>query len=73
MSTSTLTSKGQTTIPKDVRKRLDLHPGIAWSLSLMRTGECSCCRRVSMVPQDGFPAIAAKDTITICERNRLQK
>ena len=27
MSTSTLTSKGQTTIPKDVRKRLKLHPG----------------------------------------------
>jgi antitoxin PrlF len=27
MSTSTLTSKGQTTIPKDVRNRLNLHPG----------------------------------------------
>jgi antitoxin PrlF len=27
LSTSTLTSKGQTTIPKDVRKRLNLHPG----------------------------------------------
>lgn len=27
MSTSTLTSKGQTTIPKDIRKRLNLHPG----------------------------------------------
>jgi AbrB family looped-hinge helix DNA binding protein len=27
MSTTTLTSKGQTTIPKHVRKRLNLHPG----------------------------------------------
>ena len=27
MSTSTLTSKGQTTIPKDIRTRLNLHPG----------------------------------------------
>ena len=27
MSTSTVTSKGQTTIPKDIRKRLNLHPG----------------------------------------------
>ena len=27
MSTSALTSKGQTTIPKDVRKRLNLRPG----------------------------------------------
>ena len=27
MSTSTLTSKGQTTIPKDLRKRLNLHLG----------------------------------------------
>lgn len=27
MSTSTLTSKGQITIPKDVRKRLNLQPG----------------------------------------------
>ncbi len=27
MSTSILISKGQTTIPKDVRKRLNLHPG----------------------------------------------
>jgi len=27
MSTSTLTSKGQTTIPKHIRKRLNLHPG----------------------------------------------
>ena len=27
MSTSILTSKGQTTIPKDIRKRLNLHPG----------------------------------------------
>jgi looped-hinge helix DNA binding domain, AbrB family len=27
MPTSTLTSKGQTTIPKDVRIRLNLHPG----------------------------------------------
>lgn len=27
MSTSTLTSKGQTTIPRDIRKRLNLHPG----------------------------------------------
>ena len=24
---STMTSKGQTTIPKDIRKRLNLHPG----------------------------------------------
>ena len=27
MSTSTLTSKSQTTIPKDIRARLNLHPG----------------------------------------------
>ena len=27
MFTSTLTSKGQTTIPKDIRNRLNLHPG----------------------------------------------
>lgn len=27
MSPSTLTSKGQTTIPKDIRKRLSLQPG----------------------------------------------
>ena len=27
MSTSILTNKGQTTIPKDIRKRLNLHPG----------------------------------------------
>ena len=27
MSTSTLTSTGQTTVPKDIRKRLNLHPG----------------------------------------------
>ena len=27
MSTSTLTSKGQTTIPKDIRERLNLQPG----------------------------------------------
>ena len=27
MSTSTLTSKGQTTIPKDIRARLNLHAG----------------------------------------------
>ena len=27
MSTSTLISKGQTTIPKDIRTRLNLHPG----------------------------------------------
>ena len=27
MSTSTLTSKGQTTIPKDIRDRLNLKPG----------------------------------------------
>ena len=27
MSTSTVTSKGQPTIPKDIRKRLNLHPG----------------------------------------------
>ncbi|MBU6434451.1 MAG: type II toxin-antitoxin system PrlF family antitoxin [Nitrospirae bacterium] len=27
MSTSTLTSKGQTTIPKDIRTRRNLHPG----------------------------------------------
>ena len=27
MHTSTLTSKGQVTIPADVRKRLGLHPG----------------------------------------------
>jgi AbrB family looped-hinge helix DNA binding protein len=27
MPTSTVTSKGQTTIPKDIRKRLNLHPG----------------------------------------------
>ncbi len=27
MSTSTITSKGQTTIPKDIRERLNLQPG----------------------------------------------
>ena len=27
MSTSILTRRGQTTIPKDIRKRLNLHPG----------------------------------------------
>ena len=27
VSTSTLTSKGQANIPKDIRKRLNLHPG----------------------------------------------
>ncbi|MBI3603770.1 MAG: AbrB/MazE/SpoVT family DNA-binding domain-containing protein [Nitrospirae bacterium] len=27
MSTSTVTSKGQTTIPKKIRERLNLHPG----------------------------------------------
>ena len=27
MFTSTLASKGQTTIPKDIRTRLNLHPG----------------------------------------------
>jgi len=27
MTTSTITSKGQTTIPKEVRDRLGLHPG----------------------------------------------
>jgi antitoxin PrlF len=27
MSTSILTSKGQITIPKDIRNRLNLHPG----------------------------------------------
>ena len=27
MATSTVTSKGQTTIPKEIRDRLNLHPG----------------------------------------------
>lgn len=34
MSTSTLTRKGQTTIPKDVRKRLTLHPGNRLGLAI---------------------------------------
>ena len=38
MSTSTLTSTGQTTIPKDIRKRLNLHPGDRLEFVIDRDG-----------------------------------
>lgn len=38
MSEATLTSKGQTTIPKDIRDSLGLQPGIRMSFTLMPDG-----------------------------------
>lgn len=44
MSTATLTSKGQITIPKDVRCRLNLHPGDTLDFAVEED------RRVSVSP-----------------------
>jgi AbrB family looped-hinge helix DNA binding protein len=44
MSTATLTSKGQTTIPKDIRDRLHLKPGDRLEFVLQPDG------RVLMIP-----------------------
>jgi AbrB family looped-hinge helix DNA binding protein len=45
MSSSILSSKGQTTIPKDIRKWLNLHPGDRLEFVIDEDGRDWCCRQ----------------------------
>jgi antitoxin PrlF len=45
MPTSTLTSKGQTTIPKDIRNVLNLHREDRPEFVIVEDGRVLCCRR----------------------------
>lgn len=71
MSTSTVTSKGQTTIPKDVRKRLNLHPGDRLEFVIDEDG------RVLVLPASVDAAELAgmlkrpAKTVTVAEMNQV--
>ncbi len=52
MPTATLTSKGQMTIPKDIRDKLDLKPGDRVELSVLPDG------RVLMTPTVPLASLA---------------
>ena len=71
MSTSTVTSKGQTTIPKDVRRRLNLHPGDRLEFVIDEDG------RVLVLPASVDAAELAgmlqrpAKTVTVAEMNQV--
>ncbi len=63
MSASTITSKGQITIPADIRKRLDLKPGDKIDFQVEPNGTVrifACSRKASdvfgLLAQKGRPA-----------------
>ncbi len=64
---TTLTSKGQVTIPKAIRDALNLQPGSAVEFSVNREGEVVLNRidapRASALRKDRFAAVRGKATV----------
>ena len=76
MQTSTLTTKGQVTIPVELRKRLGLHPGDQVGF-VVEDGEVRLVRREQRI-ESAFGICKAKVSVTDDEmeqaiRNRAEK
>ncbi len=57
VATATLTSKGQMTVPKEIRELLDLHPGDRVELTPDSEGRVLMRRRRSLALRDLFDAL----------------
>lgn len=73
MATSTLTSKGQTTVPKEVREALDLEPGakLSWDI---RGGKVEVTtQRPAFFRWEGFIKTASGNAVKDIEAARKQR
>ena len=71
MRTSTLTSKGQVTIPVDVRKRLGLHPGDRVAF-IMVEDEVRLVRRENRI-EAAFGICKPKTSVNVEDMERIIK
>jgi len=71
MRTSTLTSKGQVTIPVDVRKRLGLHPGDRVAF-IMVGDEVRLVRRENRI-EAAFGICKPKTSVSVDDMARIIK
>ncbi len=69
MQTSTLTSKGQVTIPAEVRRRLGLHPGDHVGF-IVEDGEIRLVRRESRI-EAAFGICKADTSMSIEDMERV--
>ena len=74
MPRATLTSKGQMTIPKDVRDRLNLHPGDQVDFIMESSGEV-ILRPATIDVQElkGILARKGQKAVSVAEMNRAIK
>ena len=67
MQESTVTSKGQTTLPKDVRTALDLHPGDRVRYMILDGGEVRLVRARPIAELQGLLRDKVSRTVSLEE------
>jgi AbrB family looped-hinge helix DNA binding protein len=71
MATSTVTSKGRTTVPKEVREALDLEPGdkLTWEVR----GVAVTTERPAFYRWEGFIKHGPSDVVKVIEEARKRR
>jgi antitoxin PrlF len=73
MPTSTITSKGQTTVPKEVREALDLEPGDKLTWEVHGGKVAITTDRPSLYALQGFIKHGPTDVVKVIEEARKRR